>query len=394
MSILNEYIGDGEMDIFTQPIYFVMSVFILLAFVIWISWLIYTYKKYKLLSLSKTLISFSFIFYFFAAFFLVLLPLPEIRDTCSTQQPGTQHYSLVPFRFLSEIFENSQIVWSQPETYIYLFKQSAFYQAFFNFLLLMPFGVYLRYFLKQKRYWPLALGTTFVLTLLYEMTQVTGVFGYYNCAYRIFDVDDLILNSFGGIVGFFVAPAVFALFPSKEKINSGADILLKLDEVKSIIVLLSVFMDLLMTDVVTQIIMSLTSRNEVNELIIRSISLFVFLFVIPILWNGRTMGTFIFHFRYDSKVSRIVTINRLFKRFIAFYVTFFIIFVLNVVKQSQISMDSPYYHVASFLSLGTEIIVGILTIVLFIHIMLVVFGKGKRRFYFDEASNLYTTRKM
>lgn len=378
------------MDISTQPIYFVISVFMVLAFVIWISWLIYTYKKYNLLSLSKTLISFSFIFYFFSAFFLVLLPLPEIRDTCSTQQPGTQHYSLVPFRFLSEIFENSQIVWSQPETFIYLFKQSAFYQAFFNFLLLMPFGVYLRYFLKQKRNWPLALGVTFVLTLLYEMTQVTGIFGYYNCAYRIFDVDDLILNSLGGIVGFFVAPAVFALFPSKEKINSRAEVLLKLDEEKSIIVLLSVFIDLLMSDVVTQITMSLTSRNEVNELIIRSISLFVLLFVIPVLWNGRTMGTFIFRFRYDSKISRISTINRLFKRFVAIYVTFFIIFVLNVVKQSQISMDSPYYHVASFLSPGTEIIVGILTIVLFIHIMLVVFGKGKRRFYFDEASDLYT----
>ena len=382
-----------EMDAYTQPVNVAIIAFILLAFVIWIPWLIYTYRKYGFLRLSTTLISFSFIFYFFSALFLVILPLPSIRDTCSMQEPGTQHYSLVPFRFISDIFENSGIVWTHPGTYIHLFEQTAFYQALFNFLLLMPFGVYLRHFLKQKKQWTLALGITFVLTLFYEMTQVTGIFGYYNCAYRIFDVDDLLLNTLGGIVGFFIAPAVLALFPSKEKINEKADLLLKLDEVGSMSVLIAIAMDLFYTDIATQIFLHYTSVNEVNEFLVRSVSLFIFFFVIPILWNGRTIGTFIMRFRYDSKVSRSSTVNRLFKRFVAIYVTFFITFVINVLNQSQISMDSPYYHVSYFLQTGTMILYGIVTIVLFIHIMLVVFGKGKRRFYFDEASDLYTTKK-
>ncbi|WP_102693331.1 VanZ family protein [Rummeliibacillus pycnus] len=381
------------MDAYIQPINLFITVFTILAFVIWIPWLIYTYRKYGFLPLSKMLISFSFIFYFFSALFLVILPLPTIRDTCSMQEPGTQHYSLVPFRFISDIFKNSGMVWTQPGTFIHLFEQTAFYQAFFNFLMLMPFGVYLRYFLKQKKQWKIALGITFVLTLFFEMIQVTGILGYYNCAYRIFDVDDLLLNTLGGIVGFFIAPAVLALFPSKEKIHEKADFLLKLDEVRSLSVLIAVALDLFFTDIATQIFLHYTSVNDVNEFLVRSISLFVFFFVIPIFWNGRTIGTFIMRFRYDSKVSRRTTINRLFKRFAAIYVTFFITFVINVLTTSQISMDSPYYHVSYFLQIGTMILYGIVTIVLFIHIMLVVFGKGKRRFYFDEASDLYTTKK-
>ena len=385
--------GDVEVDTFIQPIYAAIIAFVLLAFVIWIPWLIYTYRKYGFMPLSTTIISFTFVFYFLSSLFLVLLPLPAIRDTCLMQEPGTQHYSFVPFSFVTDIFNSGRIVWSNPGTYTNLFTQTAFYQAFFNFLLLMPLGVYLRYFLKEKKKWGKALGITFLVTLFYEITQVTGIYGYYNCAYRIFDVDDLILNTLGGVVGFFIAPAFLAFFPSKERIHERADRLLKLDEVKPMIVLIAIIVDLFVSDLCTQIFLKLTSTNDVNEFLIQSVSYFFFFFVIPIVWNGRTIGTFILRFRYDGKISKMTTISRLFKRFAALYMTFFITFVVNVLNQSQISMASPYYHVSAFLPFGISVLYFILTIVLFIHIMLVVFGKGKRRFYFDEASDLYTTKK-
>ena len=384
--------GDVEMDTFIQPIYAAITVFVLLGVVIWIPWLIFTYRKYGFMPLSTTIISFTFVFYFLSALFLVLLPLPAIRDTCSMQESGTQNYSIVPFSFVTEIF-SGKIIWSKPGTYINLFTQTAFYQAFFNFLLLMPLGVYLRYFLKEKKKWWKALGITFLVTLFYEITQVTGIYGYYNCAYRIFDVDDLILNTLGGVVGFFIAPAFLAFFPSKERIHERADRLLKLDEVKPMTVLLAIVIDLFISDLLAQIFLKLTSINDINEFLIRSVSYFIFFFVTPMVWNGRTIGTFILRFRYDSKISKMTTISRLFKRFAAIYATFFVTFVVNVLNQSQISIASPYYHVSVFLPFGINLLYFILTIILFIHIMLVVFGKGKRRFYFDEASDLYTTRK-
>lgn len=381
------------MSAYTQPIYVAMIVFILLAFVIFVPWLIYTYRKYGYLPLSTTLIVFSFIFYFISALFLVLLPLPESRNTCITQQPGTQHYSLMPFIFISDMFENSGVVLSQPSTYALLVKQPAFYQAFFNFLLLLPFGVYLRYFFQKRKCWKRALGLTFGLTLFYEITQVTGIYGIYNCAYRIFDVDDLMLNTLGGIVGFFIAPAILALFPSKESINEKAERLTALDDVRAIPVLIALLIDIFIIDILGQLGTAFIESNLIINFLIKSIFIFIVFFVIPILWNGHTIGSKIMRFRYDSKVSTIDTNKRLFKRFGAIYLTYFSFFVLSIFNQMNLQIGSPYYKLKVFLVLGTSLLGIVLIVVLFFHALLVAFGKGKRRFYFDEASDLHTTRK-
>ncbi|MFB6802987.1 VanZ family protein [Peribacillus butanolivorans] len=381
------------MTAYTQPIYVAAIFFAILVFMLFIPWLIYTYRKYNHLPLSTTFITFSFIFYFLSALFLVLLPLPEIRDTCSLQKSDTQHFSLVPFQFVANTFENSGIVLTQPGTYMQLFKQPSFYQAFFNFLLLMPFGIYLRYFFQEKKYWKKALSFTFVLTLFYEITQVTGIYGIYNCAYRIFDVDDLMLNTSGGVLGFFIAPAVLALFPSKQKVKEKADKLLAHDEVKKMSVLLAIIIDLFICKIVIRIVLDMSNVNEVSEFVASTIALFVMFFIIPLHWSGHTVGTKIMRFRYDSKVCRTETNKRLFKRFGAIYAMYFITVIASTLNNMEVPMDSPYYKSSVFLTLGTWIIFVTLTIVLFIHVMLVVFGKEKRRFYFDEASDLYTTRK-
>src|SRR5699024_8819173 len=130
---------------------------------------------------------YSFAYYMLTALFLVLLPLPSTRDTCSMQPADTVHYSLTPFTFIKDIFKDGSVVLSQPSTYINLLKQNAFIQAAFNFLLLLPFGVYLRYFMNKRRHWISAFGLGFALSLFYEITQVTGIYGIYNCPYRIFD---------------------------------------------------------------------------------------------------------------------------------------------------------------------------------------------------------------
>jgi glycopeptide antibiotics resistance protein len=43
------------------------------------------------------------------------------------------------------------------------------------------------------------------LTLAVELTQLTGIWGLYPCAYRQFSVDDLILNASGVVLGFVLA---------------------------------------------------------------------------------------------------------------------------------------------------------------------------------------------
>lgn len=376
-----------------MPILTAAIVFGIVAVAIWIPWLIYTYRKYGYLPLSVLVISFSFIFYSLAAFFLVILPLPATRDTCAMQAPNTQHYSLVPFKFIEDTLKGNWLDIKNPATYVLLFKQPAFYQTFFNFLLLLPLGVYLRYYLVEKAYWWKATIVLFCTTLFFEITQLTGIYGIYNCAYRLFDVDDLMMNTFGGVIGYFIAPAVLAVFPSKKTIEERAAYLVEKDEVKPMSVLLAILIDLFLVDLSRQWIMVFTKHNEVTSFIVTTLLLIVFLVLIPIIWNGRTLGTAVMRFRYSSKLSKKTTISRLIKRFIAIYVAYFVGVIAGTLDNIHVTMNSPYYEASVFLALGSTIIFFILTIVIFIHIMLVIFGKGKRRFFFDEAANLFTTRK-
>lgn len=381
------------MSAYMEPLYSASIVFILLGIALWIPWMIYMYRKHGYFSLSQTLISFSFVFYMIAALFLVLLPLPDTRNTCAMQNPNTQHYSLTPFRFITDTLSGGWFNAKRPASYVLIFRQPAFYQAFFNFLLLLPLGVYLRYFLTHKKNWWKAGLIAFATTLFFEITQITGIYGIYNCAYRIFDVDDLILNTSGAVLGFFLAPAFLAMFPSKESINARAKMLIERDEVKSMSVLLAIAIDIFIIDTMRQVILYFTNQNDVTSFIVFSLLAFIWLCIIPIIWNGRTVGTWIMRFRYDSKLSKKTTISRLVKRFAAFYMAYFMLAVVGVLNNVEVTMASPYYKASVFLAVGSSILTAILMVVLFIHIMLVVFGKGKRRFFFDESADLYTTRK-
>lgn len=46
------------------------------------------------------------------------------------------------------------------------------------------------------------------LTLVVELTQLTGFWGIFPCAYRQFNIDDLMLNSLGVMSGFLLGRAL------------------------------------------------------------------------------------------------------------------------------------------------------------------------------------------
>nr|WP_282082066.1 VanZ family protein [Bacillus cereus] len=76
-----------------------------------------------------------------------------------------------------------------------------------NMLLLFPLGIYLRYYFCYKILQTLLIISS--ISLFFEITQLTGVYGLYNCPYRLFDIDDIILNTGGGILGFYVVSIIF-----------------------------------------------------------------------------------------------------------------------------------------------------------------------------------------
>jgi hypothetical protein len=72
-------------------------------------------------------------------------------------------------------------------------------QVVLNVVLFVPLGVVLRW--RYRRGVVVSLVVGFVTSLAIETTQLTGIWGIYDCAYRFFDVDDLITNTTGAVVG-------------------------------------------------------------------------------------------------------------------------------------------------------------------------------------------------
>lgn len=72
-------------------------------------------------------------------------------------------------------------------------------QLLLNVVLFVPLGFIARTLLKLRLLPALALS--FAVTCLIETAQLTGLFGIYPFAYRTFEVDDLICNTLGGVIG-------------------------------------------------------------------------------------------------------------------------------------------------------------------------------------------------
>ena len=80
-----------------------------------------------------------------------------------------------------------------------LLRNQAFLQVVLNVVLFVPFGVFVRLITHRGVLVATTLGLA--VSLLIEVTQLTGVWGVYPCAYRLFDVDDLLTNTLGALLG-------------------------------------------------------------------------------------------------------------------------------------------------------------------------------------------------
>ena len=76
-------------------------------------------------------------------------------------------------------------------------------QLILNVLLFVPLGFFVR--VLGGRGILTAAVAGLAVSALVETTQLTGVWGLYPCAYRVFDVDDLVTNTSGAVLGSLVA---------------------------------------------------------------------------------------------------------------------------------------------------------------------------------------------
>jgi glycopeptide antibiotics resistance protein/uncharacterized RDD family membrane protein YckC len=144
-----------------------------------------------------------------------LLPLPDVDAGFCASRITAAGPQLHPLQFLTDI--RAQQVDPGVRG---LLGNPAVQQVGFNVALFVPLGALLRH-LGRRSVVATALAG-FAVSLFVELTQLTGNWFLYPCPYRLFDVDDLIANTAGALVGVLVAP-VLRRVPGQRGHAAGPD---------------------------------------------------------------------------------------------------------------------------------------------------------------------------
>ena len=152
-----------------------------------------SYRRRGGLTLWRTLLWAGAAVYFWAIWTYTLVPLP---DGESYRCAGV---NLRPFEFVDEIRAAVAVSGRYLTDPVVL-------QVALNVLLFLPLGFFLR--VLGGRGILIAGLAGLVVSGIIETTQLTGVWGIFPCAYRVFDVDDLIANTSGALLGSVLAFAV------------------------------------------------------------------------------------------------------------------------------------------------------------------------------------------
>ncbi|MFJ9389146.1 VanZ family protein [Nocardioides sp. NPDC101246] len=146
------------------------------------------YRRRGTFPLVRILLLLAATIYAVALWAYTLLPVPDVGSyVCA----GTQFR---PFGFLDDILRAREEVGARA-----LLTSAAFLQVALNVVLFVPLGFFVRAIAGRGVLVAGALGLA--TSLLIETTQLTGIWGLYPCAYRVFDVDDLMINTVGAVIG-------------------------------------------------------------------------------------------------------------------------------------------------------------------------------------------------
>ena len=248
--------------------------FPILAFLITVPYMILNYRKYGSINKLRTLIFYSFILYLLTIYLLVVLPLPDPESIHTSYK---EMLNLVPFSFVLDFIKESPFVLSKPATWLMTLKHPTFYVPAFNVLMLIPFGMYLRYYFKCS--FKKTVLLTALLSLFFELTQLSGLYFLYSGPYRLGDIDDIIQNTTGGAIGYVLGWLAKWLLPSREEIDQKA--LEKGLRVSSIRLSLSLLIDALIVYIPYTL-----SKTTLPF----SLFLGLYFSLLPLL-NGKTLGS-------------------------------------------------------------------------------------------------------
>lgn len=171
--------------------------------------LAWQYRRFGRLSFARLLGLAAVCLYATALFTYTLLPLPDRATVCSAYSGGV---NLRPFSFIED-FRRLAV----GRTFTEFVTTFTVLQVAFNVVLFIPFGVILRRYFARSILFATLLG--FVASWLIELTQLTGFWFIYPCAYRAADIDDVLANTLGAFVGAVLAPLLLWWMPRAQQLQ-------------------------------------------------------------------------------------------------------------------------------------------------------------------------------
>lgn len=181
---------------FTRPFMLAVMLWPFLSFVLTLPVLALLYHRDNRIRFTSALTAYLIVLYLLALACFTMYPMPEDPMAyCAVHHLQPQ---LNPFEFIHDI-RSAGIV--------------GILQIMLNVVFFIPLG----FFMKRTFRWGLVLAApvAFCCSLLIETTQLTGDWGLYPCAYRLFDVDDLITNTVGALIGFALAGLFNRIVPDE-----------------------------------------------------------------------------------------------------------------------------------------------------------------------------------
>lgn len=196
--------GRSFLGQYVAPIGSGFLIFLVVAALLWLPYVVVQYRRRGAVGSRRAWAQATFVLYLIVAWALVLLPLPDVGGRFCLRHTVEPNLELLAW--VGDMLTEWRRDGGEP---LQLLANKALWVRVFNVALLVPFGVYLRRWFRRGLLSTVLLGLT--LSLAFEVTQLTGVFGLYPCAYRTFDVDDLMANTLGAAVGWLIAPLVVLL---------------------------------------------------------------------------------------------------------------------------------------------------------------------------------------
>ena len=316
---------------YIQPIMWACMLFPFIAGIFTIPFVVRQYRKYGGIAFMRVIVVYSFILYLMCAFLLTVLPLPTIEQVLAMPDHPIGWIPYVGFR---HGLVESGFSLTDPASWKRFLKCDDFLQCFYNVVMTVPLGIYLRYYFKCSFKKTMLLG--FLASLFFEGVQYSALFGIYPKPYRYTEVDDLINNTLGAVIGFGIEPLFARFIPSREEIDRLSYV--KGQHVTFMRRLFAIIIDYVFFNVIfaltEALFIPLNGTSFRVSVTVFFAEAFVYFVILPLILRGRTPGQALLKLKLADERGRKLTwqrvvVRNVFLYFIEFFMAFLAGFLLS-----------------------------------------------------------------